>query len=71
MTLVKAIKENSTGRNILFENMGNHEKMTRQEFVNRIKNPISVYHKDYIVKKINNVETPVSKADKSVKNNLE
>lgn len=29
MTRVKCIKENDTGRNILFQNVGNHEIMGR------------------------------------------
>ena len=68
---VKAIKENSTGRNILFQNIKNNEIMTRAEFVSRIKNENSVYHCDYVVKIINGIETPVSRADALKKNNLE
>ena len=49
MTRVKCIKENDTGRNILFQNVGNHEIMDRKTFVSRIKNPNSSYHQDYIV----------------------
>lgn len=45
--------------------------MTRDEFVKRIKNPNSVYHKDYYVRNINGIETPVSKPDKSTYNNLD
>lgn len=70
MAVVKSIKENKTGRNILFQNQGNNEIMTRNEFVSRIKNPDSSYHKGYVVKKINGIETPVSKPDNSKKNNL-
>ena len=71
MAIVKCIKENDTGRNILFQNTGNHEIMDRKTFVSRIKNPSSTYHQDYVVKKINGIETPVSKPDNSKKNNLE
>ena len=71
MKQVKAIEQNSTGRNITFQNTGNHEIMSRQEFVSRIKNPVSVYHKDYVVKVINGIETPVSKPDKFTNNNLD
>lgn len=71
MTRVKCIKENDTGRNILFQNVSNHEIMDRKTFVNRIKNPNSSYHQDYVVKKINGIETPVSKPDGNKKNNLE
>ena len=65
------MKENDTGRNILFQNTRNHEIMTRTEFVSRIKNPNSSYHKDYMVKVINGVETPVSRPDKYTRNNIE
>ena len=71
MKNVRTLKETSTGRNILFENILNHEKMTRIEFVKRIKNPISTYNKDYYVRKINGLDTPVSKPDNSKKNNLD
>jgi hypothetical protein len=71
MALVKCIKENDTGRNILFQNVGNHEIMNRSEFVSRIKNPTSSYHDNYVVKIINGIETPVSKPDRCIKNNLE
>lgn len=71
MKVVKTIAETSTGRNTLFQNTGNNEIMTRQEFVNRIKNPNSVYHDDYYVRNINGIETPVSKPDKSTNNNLD
>ncbi len=71
MKVVKTIAETSTGRNTLFQNTGNNEIMTRQEFVNRIKNPNSVYHEDYYVRNINGIETPVSKPDRSTNNNLD
>lgn len=71
MKVVKTIAETSTGRNTLFQNTGNNEIMTRQEFVNRIKNPNSVYHVDYYVRNINGIETPVSKPDRSTNNNLD
>ena len=71
MKVVKTIAETNTGRNTLFQNTGNNEIMTRQEFVNRIKNPSSVYHKDYYVRNINGIETPVSKPDRSTNNNLD
>ena len=55
MARVKCIQENDTGRNILFQNIGNHEIMDRKTFVNRIKNPNSSYHQDYVVKNIKKV----------------
>ena len=45
--------------------------MDRKTFVDRIKNPNSSYHQDYVVKNINGIETPVSKPDGNKKNNLE
>lgn len=71
MKIVKSIAETKTGRNTLFQNMGNNEIMTRKEFVDRIKNPNSVYNKDYVVKRINGIETPVSRPDKYTNNNLD
>ena len=71
MKAVKTIAETSTGRNTLFQNTGNNEIMTRKEFVNRIKNPNSVYHEDYYVRNINGIETPVSKPDRLTNNNLD
>ena len=71
MKNVKVIKESKTGRNIIFQNANNHEIMTRKEFVGRIKNENSVYNNDYYVRKINEIETPVSKPDGSKKNNLD
>ena len=64
-------KETKTGRNIEFQDLGNHHKMTRQEFVNRIKNPNSVYNTNYYVRNINGIETPVSKSNNNKKDNLE
>ena len=71
MKTVKGIEQTSTGRNITFQNTGNHEIMSRSEFVSRIKNTSSVYHKDYVVKVINGIETPVSKPDRLTNNNLD
>ena len=71
MKNVKVLKESDTGRNILFQNISNHEIMTRTEFVSRIKSPTSSYHKDYMVKVINGIETPVSRPDKYTSNNIE
>lgn len=70
MKKVTVISETKTGRNIMFQNTGNHEVMTLKEFVSRIKNENSVYHKDYFVKTINGIETPISKPDSSTSNNL-
>jgi len=70
MKKIKVIKETDSGRNMLFQDTGNNHIMTDKEFVNKIKNPNSVYNSDYYVKVINGKETPVSKPDNSKKNNL-
>ena len=62
---VKVIKQSSTGRNLTFKD-GNKE-MTRSEFVKEIKRG---EYDDYYVKKVNGVDTPVSKPDSSKGNNL-
>ena len=71
MGIVKMINETNSGRNIEFQDLGNHHKMTRQEFVDRIKNPDSVYNANYYVRKINGIDTPVSKPNNNKKDNLE
>lgn len=68
---VKVIKENQTGRNILFQNTGNHEIMTLNQFVNKIENDNSVYSENYYVRVQNGVKTPVSKPNDSKTDNLE
>ena len=70
MKKVKVISESDTGRNLMFQDIRNHHIMTRKEFVNRI-NSSSVYARDYYVRKINGVETPVSKPNNSIDDNLE
>lgn len=71
MKTVKAILHTPSGRNTMFQNKGNNEIMSRKEFVDRIQDVKSAYHKDYCVKNINGIKTPVSKPDSSEKNNLE
>ena len=71
MKIVKSISHTPTGRNTMFQNMGNNEIMSRKEFVTRIENTNSVYHKDYVVKNINGIKTPVSKPDYLKNNNLD
>ncbi len=68
---VEVIKENETGRNILFQNMGNHEIMTLGQFVNRIENKNSVYSENYYVRLQNGIKTPVSKPNNIKYDNLE
>ena len=71
MGKVKAIKETNTGKNILFENTGNHHKMTLKQFVTKIESGNSVYSSKYYIKHDSSGKTPVSKPNKSTKDNLE
>lgn len=70
MSKIRKIKETETGRNIMFQDIDNHHIMSRQELVDRIKKPDSVYNNLYYVRKINGIDTPVSKPDGNKKNNL-
>lgn len=68
---VKTIKETLTGKNIMFQDTGNHHKMTLNEFVKKIESGISVYSENYYIKHDQSGKTPVSKPNKSKKDNLE
>ncbi len=68
---VKSIKETPTGKNIMFEDTGNHHKMTLNEFVKKIESGTSVYSNNYYIKHDQSGKTPVSKPNKSKKDNLE
>ena len=70
MSKIRKIKETETGRNIMFQDIDNHHIMSRQELVDRIKKSDSVYNNFYYVRKINGIDTPVSKPDGNKKNNL-
>ncbi len=61
-------KETKTGRNEEFRDTKTNEILSRKEVVKRIKDGI---YKDYIVKIIDGIETPVSKPDGKSKNNLD
>lgn len=65
---VKVTKENESGRNLKFKD-GN-KIMTRAQFVKEINKKGSKYSDDYYTRKINGVETPVSKPDGKEGNNL-
>lgn len=67
----KSIKETPTGKNIMFEDTGNHHKMTLNEFVKKIESGTSVYSNNYYIKHDQSGKTPVSKPNKSKKDNLE
>lgn len=70
MAKVIVIGKTESGRNNMFQDIDNHHIMSRQELVDRIKNPNSVYNNFYYVRKINGIDTPVSKPDGNKKNNL-
>lgn len=64
---ISVIDETKTGRNTKFHDNYKNTNMDREAFVKAIKN--GKYPK-YDVKVINEIETPVSKPDKSKNNNL-
>ncbi|EEU31064.1 hypothetical protein HMPREF0501_00469 [Limosilactobacillus coleohominis 101-4-CHN] len=65
---VTTTSQSSTGRNLTFHDNYSGNDMTRSQFVREIKNG---NYPRYSVRKINNVDTPVSKPDKTVNNNLD
>ncbi len=71
MSKIKVIKETNTGKNIKFQNTGNHETMTLKQFINRIESGKSVYSDRYYIKNDKSGKTPVSKPNKSKKDNIE
>lgn len=60
-------EESPSGRNKVFYNPNTNEEMKRTEFVKEIKEG---KHPNYVVKKINGLDTPVSKPDGKTSNNL-
>lgn len=64
---VKVIQENDTGRNERFKDCKNGNEMTRNQFVKEIKKG---NYEEYYVRKINGLDTPVSKPDGNENNNL-
>ena len=64
---IKVTKESDTGRNLEFHDNFTGKDMTRSQFVKEINNG---NYDNYTVKKINNLDTPVSKPDTSRNNNL-
>lgn len=65
---VKVISESDSGRNLKFKD--GSKTMTRAQFVKEINKSGSKYSNDYYTRKINGVETPVSKPDGKEGNNL-
>ncbi len=67
---VKVIQENSSGRNLKFQDTktkGIRRRMTRSQFVQRIE---TGQYPNYHIRKINRIKTPVSNPDRTSKNNL-
>ena len=65
---VETITESDTGRNQRFKDIIDGTEMTRSEFVKEIKKD---NYKDYHIRKINGLDTPVSNPDKKKNNNLD
>lgn len=64
---VSVTKESQTGRNEQFIDNITGEKMSRVKFVHKIKHG---EYKDHYTKKINGLDTPVSRPDGDKSNNL-
>lgn len=64
---VKVIEKDSKGRNKMFQDQSTKTKMSRSEFVKKIKKN---QYPDYHVRKIKRIDTPVSNPDKNENNNL-
>jgi len=64
---LQVTKESETGRNQIFVDTKTNQEMSRTETVKRINNGD---YPDYHVRKINNVDTPVSNPNKSDSDNL-
>jgi len=66
-SFVIVIKETATGENLTFFDLFKRRILSKSEFISSIK--LGLYP-NYIIKKINGEETPVSKKDKNQFNNL-
>ena len=64
---VKVISESDSGRNQRFKDCTNGNEMTRNQFVREIKRG---NYEDYYVRKINGLDTPVSRPDGKLNTNL-
>lgn len=64
---ISVLSESETGRNEMFVDNSNGKKMSRTQFVKEIKRG---NYGDYYVRQINGLDTPVSKPDGNLKNNL-
>ncbi|WP_172188852.1 hypothetical protein [Lentilactobacillus kribbianus] len=65
---IKTTSESASGRNEQFHDNFTGKDMSRSQFVKEIKNG---NYDNYSVKKINGLDTPVSKPDKTKNNNLD
>lgn len=64
---IKVTNETDTGRNTNFHDNFTGTDMTRQQFVNEIKQG---NYENYHVRNINGIDTPVSNPDTKTNNNL-
>lgn len=67
MGRVKVTRQTDTGRNIRFKDTSSNRYMSRSQFVKSIE---SGNYKDYHIRTINGIKTPVSNPNSSSKNNL-
>lgn len=65
---VEVIRESNTGRNERFRDTRTSNEMTRNQFIKAIDR--GDYGNDYYHRKINGIDTPVSKPDGNPRNNL-
>lgn len=68
--ILKVTKESETGRNLEFQNIGNNEKLTATQLINRLETGKSVYNEGYYIKHQDGEKYIVSKPDGKEKNNL-
>lgn len=67
MARIKVTSQNKTGRNTNFKDTRTGRYMNRNQFVKSIENGS---YKNYHVRTINGIKTPVSNPDRSKNNNL-
>lgn len=67
---LKVISESDTGLNLVFQNTGNNEIMTKDELVSRLETGKSMYNNDYYIKHQGDNKYVVSKPDNNKNDNL-
>ena len=67
---LKVISESKTGLNLVFQNTGNNEIITKNELVSRLETGKSMYNNDYYIKHQDGNKYIVSKPDNNKKDNL-